>query len=98
MQKWEALRDAEETPVKFYDVIQAGLDKLGDYQGRTDEVPAYVLAMGEYQPLYIIFFIANVSTALDPAAKLNIYRHSAHQYQQARKLLIDSVSQKEESH
>jgi hypothetical protein len=48
MQKWEECRDDAATPAQFYDVIQAGLDKLEDYQGRIDDTPAYVLAMGDY--------------------------------------------------
>jgi hypothetical protein len=48
MQKWEECRDDAATPAQFCDVIQAGLDKLEDYQGRIDDTPAYVLAMGDY--------------------------------------------------
>jgi hypothetical protein len=48
--KWQELQDDEEMPAKFYDVIQAGIEKLKDYQERTDTVPAYVLAMGECVP------------------------------------------------
>jgi hypothetical protein len=47
MQRWEELRDDEETPPRYYDVIQAGLEKLGDYQERTNDTPAYVIAMGQ---------------------------------------------------
>jgi hypothetical protein len=45
--KWEELQQNEATPVKFYGVIQAGLEKIEDYQGRTDDVPVHVLAMGK---------------------------------------------------
>jgi hypothetical protein len=48
VRRWEEHRDDSETPAKFYNVIQAGLDKLEDYQERTDDVPAYVIAMGTH--------------------------------------------------
>ena len=43
------LQENDETPVQFYDVLKAGLEKIEDYQGRTDDVPEYVLAMGKCQ-------------------------------------------------
>jgi hypothetical protein len=59
IRKWEALRDDPNTPHGFYNVIKAGLEKLEDYQERTDDVPAYVIAMGtpilSYQILLLIF-------------------------------------------
>ena len=48
IRKWEELRDDPKTSVKFYDVIEAGLKKLEDYQEHTDDVPAYVIAMGTH--------------------------------------------------
>ena len=49
MRKWEELQDNPDMPIKFYDVIQAGLDKLAEYEKRADDVPAYVIAMGEFE-------------------------------------------------
>lgn len=47
--RWVDLQENDETPVQFYDVLKAGLEKIEDYQGRTDDVPVYVLAMGKCQ-------------------------------------------------
>jgi hypothetical protein len=44
MARWEEI--ADEIP-ETKEVITAGLDKLRTYQNRTNDVPAYVVAMGE---------------------------------------------------
>ena len=50
-QKWE--EHQEDHPDTAY-IVQKGLDKLADYQTRTDDVPAYVLAMGNINLLSLL--------------------------------------------
>ena len=38
---------------QWAEIIQPGLDKLGDYQGCLADTPAYVVAMGELTQVYI---------------------------------------------
>jgi hypothetical protein len=45
--RWEDLQEDVATPAQFDRVIQAGLEKIAEYQGRTDDVPIHVLAMGK---------------------------------------------------
>lgn len=41
---WKEYQDGHEVT---YDIVQAGIDMLEDYLGRTDLTPAYTVAMSE---------------------------------------------------
>jgi hypothetical protein len=43
IEKWEEYIQAYPNA---HPIVQEGLDKVGTYQERADQVPAYVLAMG----------------------------------------------------
>ena len=42
----------EDNP-QWDEIIQPGLDKLGDYQDHLADTPAYVVAMGKLTQVYI---------------------------------------------
>jgi hypothetical protein len=77
------------------ELIQPGLDKLGDYKYDLDDVPAYYLALGN-----IFFWCHNVNfhlifalLALDPRVKLTELAKELGgvRHDKARKLLISEV-------
>lgn len=44
----------QELDKEVADIIEVGLNKLDNYRSRTEQVPAYILAMGMFIPNYYI--------------------------------------------
>lgn len=74
--RWKALQEKYDTDDTEPAVIQKGIDKLEEYYARTDDVPAYVIAMCEYFNCSRLLG-SDTFQVLNPYIKLSYYTNNA---------------------
>ena len=87
-QQWTTLK---ETHTDAASIIDAGLHKLLEYREHVEDIPAYLMAMGELV-CAICTHGNSPLLALDPAEKLHLLeQHNPEQYQPAKLWFIELV-------
>ena len=93
-QKWE---EHQEDHPDTANIVQQGLDKLADYQNRVDDVPAYVLAMGNFTSNFHFCAIGlyrkhQIPSVVNPSIKLRWYENfRPHELASVKQLVLREV-------
>ena len=93
-QKWE---EHQEDHPDTANIVQQGLDKLADYQNRVDDVPAYVLAMGNFTLNFRFCTIGlyqkhQIPLVVNPSIKLRWYENfRPHEFAGVKRLVLHEV-------
>jgi hypothetical protein len=89
--RWSKLQD---TLLQYHEIIDAGIEKLRQYQDRLTTVPVYALSIHKF--LLISFFqfqLIHVVPVINPVMKLEWFRRNMpHQVEPVRELFMTHVS------
>lgn len=88
--KWEAMQIAKP---EVAEIIEQGLDKLGSYQERVEQVPAYVLAMRKVSTPMLRRSDVATGQVINPAIKLRWFsKYRPAKVEWAKRVFKDAVS------